>query len=237
MKTKTYILLLLTSSALFSQNKNIFEVKTFVKPKAEIKQTLKKIDSLNNKMAFFEDEKYIVQPDCRGEWGGAIIFQNKRTNAKFICESTCPVAVTKFKGKYIITNSLNHMVSSTEVLEIVNPEKLNKAPAKDVRISYEKLGKTGAKTLIDVYSYSGFFSFVYKEKLYHIISGKEGTFVAEILNGKFVQIQKISDEELWTYNHQNLTTKDSTLIIFYTYKFAGYFEIKANTINLYITPV
>lgn len=235
MKTKTLILLFLISTKLFSQNKNIFNIKTVFKTKAEITKAIKSVDSLNNKIEFFEDEKYIVYSICKGEWGGAILFKNKQSNVKFICESTCPVIITKFNNKYIVTNTLNHLSPSTEVLEIVNPEKLNIATNDDEkRSNYEKVSQTGAKKLIDVYQCGTLFSFVYDKKLYHIISDKDGTYIAEILNGKFNKLEMISNKNLWTYNPNILNTKNSSVVTFINYKDTGYIEIKGNLISLFI---
>ena len=235
MKIKTLITILLISGNIFGQNKDVFNIKTAYKTKAEISTFIKSLDSLNKKYEFFEDEKYIVYPFCRGEWGGAIIFKNKLTKTKYICESTCPVAVTKFNNKYIITNTLNHLVGSTEVLEIVNPEKLNKATEEDEkRFTYEKVAQTGAKKLIDLYRYTTLYTFVYENKLYHIIAEENETYIAEILDGKFVKLQMISDKNLWTYTPKILKKEDSVIVTFNDYKNAGYIEIQGNSIDLYL---
>ncbi len=235
MKIRALVTLLLISGNIFGQSNDIFKIKTAYKTKAEISTFIKNLDSLNKKYEFFEDEKYIVYPFCRGEWGGAVIFKNKLTKTKYICESTCPVAVTKFNNKYIITNTLNHLVGSTEVLEIVNPEKLNKATEEDEkRFTYEKLAQTGAKKLIDLYRFTSLYTFVYENRLYHIVAGKEGTYVAEILDEKFITVQTISDKNLWTYTPKNLKTEKSVIVFFNDYENAGYIEIRDNSIDLYL---
>lgn len=235
MKIKTcVILLLLISENFFGQSKDIFKTKIIFKNKAEISQFIKNLDSAK-KNEFFEDEKYIIYAFCRGEWGGAIIFENKKNNNRFICESTCPVTVTKFNNNYIVTNTLHHIMPSTEVLEIENPENLNKATEEDEkRSSYEKLPQTGAKMLIDSYNYSTLYTFVYNKKLYHIISEREETYIAEIIDGKFVKLQLISDNNLWTHYPKVLKKDDSVIVPFHNNKNAGYIEIRNNSIDLYV---
>jgi hypothetical protein len=234
MNTKTFfILLLLISSKLFSQNK--FVVKTVYKTKAEITMSIKSADSVNKRKEFFEDEKYIVNSICYGEWGGAVIFKNKKTKTKYICESTCPVTLTKFNNRYFVSNTLHHLMTSAEVIEIVNPEKLQKATEEDEkRFNHEKVLQTGAKQIIRQLDNSILYSFVNDNKLYHIISGKKGTFIAKILNGKFIKLQTISDRNLWTYSPKNINTKDSAIATFNGYKEFGYIEIKGSAITLFI---
>lgn len=237
MRIKTFFFLsLLISGNLFGQHQNIFDSKTIYKTREELSLVVKNLDSINQNYAFFEDEKYIVYRFCNGEWGGAIIFENKFTKVKYICESTCPVAITKFNGKYIVTNTLLHLNPSTEILEIVNPQKLNKATKEDEkRYSFEKTPQTGSKKLIDVYKYSTLYTFVYETKLYHIVSQGKETFIAEIIDGKFVKLQTLSDKNLWTFTPKILKEDDRIIVPVNDFENFGYFEIKGNSIDLYLS--
>lgn len=168
---KYLVFLISLSYCSYGQKKNIFNIVTLNESKLEFS---KKIDSTSFGNNFYEDEKYIVSKTCNGEWGGTIIFKNKALKTEFICGSTCPVTITKHKGKYIITNSLTHLLPQTQILEIVNPELLkktfdgrNKIEGKKVD---ETLGRKGAKIILHKYHYGTLYSFVYQDKIYHIVS-------------------------------------------------------------------
>lgn len=233
MKSKIYIyFFILCSQFFFGQNKELFTVQTIIKTDFEVTNLIKHIDSLTDKTNFYEDEKYIVSSECRGEWGGAITFKNKVTKKEFICESTCPVTITKFKNKYIITNTLNHMLAKTQIIEITNPEKLE-SKVKDKKYNFEKLGQQKTKTLIETYYYSTLYSFVYNNKLYHIVSDKEKTFIAEIVDGAFKKLKILSDIRFWTPKPTIYISSDTAFIGLNNFKEKAYIEIKENQIKIF----
>lgn len=233
MKSKIYILFfLLCSQFIFGQNNELFKIQTIIKTDIEVTNMIKHIDSLTDKTNFYEDEKYIVSSECRGEWGGAITFKNKVTKKEFICESTCPITVTKFRNKYIITNTLNHMLSKTQIIEIINPEKLE-IKVKDKRYNFEKLGQQKAKILIETYYYSTLYSFVFDNKLYHIVSDKENTYIAEIINGAFKKVKDLSSSRFWTLRPIIYKSNETVMIGLNNFKDKAYIEIKENQIKLF----
>lgn len=216
----------------FGQNNELFKVQTIIKTDLEVSNMNKHIDSVTEKTNFYEDEKYIVTSECRGEWGGAITFKNKVTKKEFICESTCPINVTKFRNKYIITSTLNHILAKTQIIEIINPEKLE-SKVKDKKYNFEKLGQQKAKTLIETYYYATLYSFVFDNKLYHIVSDKENTFIAEIVNGVFKKVKKLSDIRYWTPRPIIYKTNHAVVIGLNNFKEKAYIEIKENQVKIF----
>lgn len=192
---------------------------------------------------FFEDNDYVVRKTCSGEWGGTIIFKNKKTGIEYCCGSTCPVVVNKISGKYIVTNTLAHLIGFSEIIEIENPSsmspfKLSK-PRKSNGITIRHVGDdesksvAGTRKLVDSTGILTLASFLYKEELFHIITDFSSTFLAKIHNGKFVAINKISNKSIWTYNPEVITTIDNRYIVFFENKdVSGYLEILGNEISL-----
>lgn len=78
----------------------------------------------NTNFPFFEDEKYIVERSCSGEWGGSIYFINKLNNKKYECTATCPIALNKINNSYVVTASLAHLVGFSQILKIDDPKDL-----------------------------------------------------------------------------------------------------------------
>lgn len=75
----------------------------------------------------FEDDEYNIYASCHGEWGGALYFQNKKTNEKYEAESTCAIIVNKLNNEYYVTNALRHEGVYSNVSKISDPEKLEKS--------------------------------------------------------------------------------------------------------------
>jgi hypothetical protein len=89
-----------------------------------------KIEALRQKRGyFFEDDNYVADKTCSGEWGGTIKFRKKSTGEVRVCSATCPIVVNKINGKYVVTNSLAHLFGSTEILEIATPDSLSILPS------------------------------------------------------------------------------------------------------------
>ncbi|WP_316789606.1 hypothetical protein [Pedobacter frigoris] len=193
--------------------------------------------------AFFEDKDYIVRKTCSGEWGGTVIFKNKKTGIEYCCGSTCPVVVNKMSGKYIVTNTLAHMIGFSEIIEIENPDSMNifklskprKVKGKKIRYVGDDESKSiaGTRKLVDTTGVFTLASFLYKEELFHIITDFHKTFLAKIHEGKFVTLNEISNESIWTYNPEVIKTSDGRCVVFFENKEVnGYVEIFGNEITL-----
>src|ERR1700743_293202 len=61
----------------------------------------------------YEDDNYIVNSSCSGEFGGSLYFIDKKTNIKYECRCNCAVSLLKNNGKYNVTASLAHLAGFT----------------------------------------------------------------------------------------------------------------------------
>lgn len=219
---------------------NIFRIKEIVD--TTIKKKSPK-DFSKAYPSFFEDNDYVVRKTCSGEWGGTVIFKNKKTGIEYSCGSTCPVVVNKAFGKYIVTNTLAHLSGFSEIIEIENPSSMNlfrlSKPRKvrGKKIHYigddESKSVVGARKMVDSIGVLTLASFLYKEELFHVITDFRNTFLAKIHNGKFVTINKISNKSIWTYDPEVIKTIDNRYIVFFeNNEVGGYLEILGNEISL-----
>jgi hypothetical protein len=199
-----------------------------------------KIDKNN----FFEDSFYVVSKTCSGEWGGTIKFKDKRTGIEYTASATCPVVVNKLNGKYYITNTLAHLIGSSEILEIADPKTLTvlkpskpgkKKGQKNIGLigDDESKSTTGTQKLVDSLGILIIATFPFQGQLYHIITDYEKTYLTEIVNGKFETIDTISNQRLSTYDPEVFKTADNHYIVFFENSYAkGYYDIFENNITI-----
>lgn len=235
MKFKILFLLLLSFGAFTNCVAQNFKVKTHYLDKEIISKTKDSIFSIYNDQPFYEDETYSVEKYCKGEWGGVVVFTNKISNIKFICKSTCAVNLIRFNKTYIISNTLNHLGSSSTVLEIQNAEHLTKIENIDLKnIDFERVSTKGSKELIKTYGYKTLGSFINNNNLYFVICDSSETFIAQIQNKEFKLVKKIFNQELFSVSNVNYKLENgATYIPFSDFKNSGYILIFENKIDLF----
>lgn len=193
---------------------------------------------------FFEDEKYVVRKTCSGEWGGSVWFKNKQTNKEYACSASCPVIIYKLNGKYIVTNSMDHMYGSSSVIEIANPKTLKtfKLPKPRSYINGKPLRYTGdnesqstkgTKNLLDTAGVLILASFPHQGLLYYVVGDQNKAFIAKIENKKLVSIEALSNDVMWPDDIDVIKTIDKRLIVFFHNRNTkGYLEIFENKIDI-----
>lgn len=190
---------------------------------------------------FFEDERYIVEKSCSGEWGGSVYFINKSDKKIYECAATCPIVINKISNSYIITASLAHLATSTQILKIDDPKNLTVfKKRKRKKINYvgdnESKAIDGAEIIVDSIGAMTICSYAYDNKLFHIVVGNEnqGTSLCKIENNKFQEIIKISEKKLWSYTPINIRYgKDEILSVFQNRDSNGFLFIDGNNITIY----
>jgi hypothetical protein len=242
MKELIFILTIVFSTNCFGQ-----QGKKFVISEVISKESYSKLDRSKFKVDrnnIFEDSNYIVSKSCSGEWGGTIKFKNKKTGIEYSAVSTCPVVVTKFNNSYFVTNTLAHLSGSSEILEIRNPNAMSvfelPKPRKtkgDTIIEYvgddEAKSSKGTKSVVDSIGVLTLATFLFHAKLYHVVTDFAKTYLTEIIGNKFISIDTISNESLWTYDPEVFVTIDKHSIIFFdNEKVSGYLDIFDNTIKV-----
>lgn len=195
---------------------------------------------------FFEDESYTVRKTCSGEFGGSIIFKNKKTGIEYGCAATCPVVVNKIEDKYIVTNTMNHLLGFSEVLQIDHPDAMQvfkpfQPPKKKKGIIVRYVGDDevhatqGSRRLLDTTRILILSSFVFKGQCYHIVADYEKTYISTIENKRLVHLQLVCDDRLFTYDPEIIRTQDNHDIVFLydnEKNVIGYLDIAGNNILL-----
>jgi len=92
----------------------------------------------------YEDDKYIVERESYGEFGGLVYFIDKATGAKY--EALCPygIMVNYFQNKYYVTSYLAHMIDYSSIIEIEDPHLLHSATPEQA----QRIRETGFSTYI-----------------------------------------------------------------------------------------
>lgn len=181
----------------------------------------------------YEDEDYTVTDTCYGEFGGNIYFQDKATKKQYSLEATCPLIINKLKNRYYLTTSLSHLAGFSGLFEIENPKELKEVDILNYNEYEYKKSIIGAKPLIREIGSVLLLSFVYKEKLYHIVSSDHGTYIAERENAELKNIQTLTDFKMYSYGAEVCKTKDNHYgAIFQNNRNQGFIEVFENKIKI-----
>lgn len=228
----------ISSTSIVSINDSLF-VRTKNDSTFYLKNNKFSFTKRKNDFPFFEDDKYIVEKSCSGEWGGSIYFIDKSDKKKYECASTCPIIVNKLNETYIITASLAHMAGSTQILKIDDPKALTlfkKRKRKKINYVGDDESKTtiGSEIIVDSVGVMVTTSFLYERNLFHIVTGNQGTSLCKIENNEFEEIAKISDDRFWSYNPINVRySEGKTLSVFRNNNSNGFLFIKENNVTIY----
>lgn len=183
---------------------------------------------------FYEDEDYVVQKTCMGEFGGIVIFKNKKTGIAYYCGATCPVIVNKMNGKYIVSNTLLHLSGFSEVIQIDNPAALQVLKPGKPTIgeggNIEAGSTKGRKQVLDTMGVLILVSFPYEGELYHITTDFKNTYISKIEGNKFVNIGLVANESFWSYRAEVIQTKENHYVIFFGNN-KGYLDIFGDQIG------
>ncbi|MBS1608712.1 MAG: hypothetical protein JSS70_08130 [Bacteroidetes bacterium] len=237
-----FMLTLAFTTNCFGQKQEKFNVSEIISNDsfAVLNKNQFKVNSEN----IFEDSTYVVSKTCSGEWGGTIKFKNKKTGVTVSAASTCPVVVNKLDGKYFVTNTLAHLSGFSDIIEIRNPDdmsvfELPKPRKKKGKIIMRYVGDDeakstkGTKSLVDSIGVLTLATFPYRGQLFHVVTDFRKTYLTQVVDGKFVSIDTVSNESLWTYDPEVFITPDKHSIVFFdNEKVSGYLDIFENTIKV-----
>ena len=91
----------------------------------------------------------------------------------------------------------------------------------------------GAKPLINEIGSTILISFIYQEKLYHIVSDKNQTYIAERENTELKSIQQLTEFGMYSYGSELCKTNENHYAaIFQSNKNQGYIDIFENKIKI-----
>jgi hypothetical protein len=211
--TKDTLRVLLNFKTLFEKNDTLFALTYGDSIYSYSNNSFNYILKQKNSNSFYEDNQFVVLTECMGEFGGWVYFYNKRNKKIYYADATCPIVINKLNNSYFVTSSLNHFFGLSKVIEIDNPRKLRKKPSKKIRLgelystSDLKHPTKGTHTIIDTVGAIITNSFVYNNKLYHILVNTNGTNLCIINNKKLESIVKLSDSNILmtsSYNNFNI---------------------------------
>lgn len=204
---------------------------------------LSRYELFPNDSAFYEDDDYLVLRHCDGEWGGSVVFKHKASGLRYYCAATCPVMINKFNGYYYITASLDHMTSSTQIIEIKDPKKLNLKIRLEKRLppgtimprgSDYDTSRTGSTKVASARGFYTLASFVSNGVLYHLISDTGKSYIAAITDGKFEIVKKLTDYYLNDNEYIPRTTADGHCQLYFESDSGmGYIDIAGKDIRFY----
>ena len=149
----------------------------------------------------YEDEQFNVYSTCRGEWGGTVFFEDKKTKQLYEGSSTCPIVVNKIGNEYFVTNYMGHMAGFASVNKISDPKKLKKSK-RNFKHRFGSENQKGIEKVLDTMDFYIPTSFVVKRKLVHIYNDDNGTYIAEIENGKMKPIYTFDFKFYPQFNQQ-----------------------------------
>jgi hypothetical protein len=226
-----FIIIFFFSINLFGQTNPLFEIEY---KEMEMDKKGNGFYSLKpNSENFYEDENYTVSDSCRGEFGGNIYFKDKVTKEQYSLHATCPLIINKLNNIYYLTTSLAHMSGFCSLYEIDDPKELTKVDISDFNDYGNMKSVLGAKPLINEIGSTILISFIYKEKLYHIVSDRDKTYVAERETAELKRIQQVTELRMYSYGSETCKTKENHYAaIFQTNKNQGYIEIYENKIKI-----
>ena len=185
----------------------------------------------SNQPKLFEDYTYISFCDCHGEWGGTIYFYNKQTKKTHFTEATCANSIIKRDNKYYVLSKLGHMMGSSDLEEIANPDNLPTVELKNANktfqgqaLGYADTSKV-AKSVFNYYEIQIFASFVCDDRTLYLINWRDETFLAEIENSVIKIVNPLFNKEFYTHNPVSMTYDKTSLINFDFYGIAGDREV------------
>ncbi len=238
MRLSLIFILIFCFQPVSSQEKDLFKLEFTTNEKSDFETDYSSFKRKSEH--FYEDETYIVKDSCRGEFGGVIEFRNKDTDRVFVAKATCPSSLIKTNSKYYLTTSLAHLSGSSGIYEINDPKELTELKVTDSEKDkfFKKRSDSGLKELYRNIGGTILVSFPYQDKLYFITSNKDGTYLTQQIDSKFIKIKKLLDDKVYTYETGiKITDKDHYVNNFQIGygKEIGFFDIKDNVIriNLY----
>lgn len=200
----------------------------------------------------FEDDRFIANTCCFGEFGGSLFFYDKQTKRMYSCPATCATTINKFKDSYYVTITLAHMRGSSEILKIGDPTKLYELTVDSLknecnwwallfseadymdRKAYEKAKsrlEIGTQKILDTFEVLTLTSFVYNDQLYHINSDRTKTFISKVVEGRLLLVDSIFNQQLASMDPLPQKYGPMQLIPF-SFETSGFLTIRSDTISI-----
>lgn len=179
-----------------------------------INDTLFAQDSLPVGALYYMDKDYKVYGYCNGEFGGALMFQDRNnSDSIYYLECTCPVMIDKRPDGFYITSSLAHMGGFGKVQFFASPKDLIMVHLDSLRTNWKKRRFSGlnereiwkklenqGEVLIDTIGLTFNILFPFKDKNYLIFSDNKNTCLGYLTSGHLVTIDTLLNLPTWRYS-------------------------------------
>lgn len=177
--------------------------------------TLFSLDTIPVGELYYSDEQFLVYGFCMGEFGGALMFQDKKLkDSIYYLECACPVMIDKREDGYYITQSLAHLDGFGKVKYFKSPKSLvnvhldslrtdwkaRKYPSLNEYEIWEELENQG-EVLIDTIGLTFNIFFLFKGLDYLIFSDYNQTLLALFTSDSLQVIDTLINRPSWRYNN------------------------------------
>tara|TARA_B110001452_G_scaffold149484_1_gene124402 strand:+ start:3437 stop:4312 length:876 start_codon:yes stop_codon:yes gene_type:complete len=163
---------------------------------------------------YYSDDQFLVYGYCMGEFGGALMFQDKTSmDSIYYLECTCPVMIDKRENGYYVTESLAHMDGFGKVQYFKSPKNLvsvhldslttewktKKYPDLTELEIWEKLENQGT-VLIDTIGLTFSMFFPSDNENYLIFSDYQNTYLGLLSTDSLQTVDTLINLPTWRYN-------------------------------------
>jgi hypothetical protein len=177
-------------------------------------------------LPIYEDSEFRVNSCCRGEFGGAVFFYDKKSKKTYSCPATCLSGIQKFNNSFYISSSLY----SASVIKIDNPRNLYEIKNElqlmdcswydiysdkpnDVEIKHPKDYDKGFESVLDTFDISILGSFELKNHLYWVYSDTKSAYVGYINDKRLQPIDTIYKKRMYLNEVRDLKHNSNILPI------------------------
>jgi len=179
---------------------------------------------------FLEDSNYLVYGCCMGEFGGAIFFQDKKTDRTYSYFATCPSQVLRFGEQYVVCNNLAHMGSHMSFLFVKDPRKLYEITDEKLKnhcnwyVTVDSLqdywlkSKVGDVRVYEDWEAMSLVTFPYKDSLYSVLARPGATVLSVHRGDATMTVDTLLKERIAFHHMQVIDAGDKKVSL---YKLSG----------------
>lgn len=171
-------------------------------------------DSIPVGKLYYSDDQFLVYGYCFGEFGGALMFQDKDLlDSIYFLECTCPVMIDKRQEGYYITESLAHMSGSGKVQFFKSPKELVTVHLDSLRTEWAlkkypdlteneitNILENQGMVLIDTIGLTFSMFFPYHNENYLIFSDQINTYLGLLTTDGLRTLDTLLNLPTWRYN-------------------------------------
>ena len=162
----------------------------------------------------YEDSKFLVYGYCWGEFGGALMFQDKiYKDSIYYLDSTCPIMIEKRNDGYYITETLAHDSGLGKIRFFKSPKELVNVHADSLETEWKfkkfpnltedsifRLLNNQGTILIDTFGLTFSILFGFKNSDYLIFSDRNNTYIGLLTSKGLRTIDTIINIPTWSYD-------------------------------------